>query len=203
MVRFSEVIRDRLGWCPNANTMKTGSRSGTGIALFSGEPRLQERGSPGADMGPNLGYTGYEHTQRGTTIIAAVSAAILLILTITLFLGIEWVALIVLCILVFVLSITSSLTVSLGSGLLRIRFGPLPLVRKSWPVAEIVSVTTVTNPWYYGFGIRWTPSGMLYNVSGKHAIEVLMDDGTMFRIGTDEPEALKNAVERAQESRGS
>ena len=75
----------------------------------------------------------------------------------------------------FVLAIMSRLTVSVSNDSLRIRFGPIGLVpdgvaryrRSSRPPA-------VTNPWYYGFGIRWTPNGTLYNVSGRHAVEILL-----------------------------
>jgi hypothetical protein len=103
---------------------------------------------------------------------------------------------------VFVLAIMSTLTVSAGSGTLAIRFGPVGLVRKSWPLAEIVSVTTVTNPWYYGYGLRITPHGPLYNVSGPHAVEVRLMSGKSFRIGTDEPYTLKQAIDQARNTRG-
>ena len=112
--------------------------------------------------------------------------------------GIVWVAVIVLGIMVFVLLIFSTLTVSAGADSIRIRFGPIGLIQKSWPIPEISSVTTVINPWYYGWGIHWTPHGPLYNVSGRHAVEILLFSGKTFRIGTDEPETLKTAIEQAR-----
>jgi hypothetical protein len=111
--------------------------------------------------------------------------------------GIVWVAVFVLGIMIFVLAICSTLTV-LVDDTLRIRFGPIGVIKKSWPLAEIVSVTTVTNPWYYGWGIHWTPHGLLYNVSGYGAVEVRLLSGRMFRIGTDEPEVLRSAIEQAR-----
>jgi hypothetical protein len=71
------------------------------------------------------------------------------------------------------------------------------LVQKEWPLHEIVSVTPVKNPWYYGFGLRYTPHGWLYNVSGRHAVEVLLESGSKVRIGTDEPEKLARAISHA------
>jgi len=116
--------------------------------------------------------------------------------------GIVWVAIAVLGIMIVVLAICSTLTVSLDNDTLRIRFGPVGLIRKSWPLAEIASVTAVTNPWYYGWGIRWTPRGPLYNVlSGYGAVEILLCSGKTFRIGTGEPESLKLAIEQALHNR--
>jgi len=143
----------------------------------------------------------YEHTQRGTLIIGTVSAAILLILATGYISGPEWITIIVLGIMVFVLTIMSTLTISLMGGILRIRFGPVGLFRKNWPVAEIVSVTEVTNPWYYGYGLRWTPDGRLYNVSGRGAVEILMFSGEKFRIGSDEPDILVKAILSAMEQK--
>ncbi|MEI7858142.1 MAG: hypothetical protein WCH85_11680 [Methanomicrobiales archaeon] len=108
-----------------------------------------------------------------------------------------WVTIAVLGIMIVVLAIFSTLTVSIDYNALRIRFGPVGLIRKSWPLAEIASITAVTNPWYYGWGIRWTPRGPLYNVSGYGAVKVLLLSGKTFRIGTGEPEVLKLAIEHA------
>jgi hypothetical protein len=169
----------------------------TGYGFSAGSPVTKNHGSAGSAGSGLSGGGKYEHTQRGTLIIAAVSAAIILILAISLFAGFVWVTGMVVVILAFVLAICSTLTVSVGGKNLRIRFGPVGLIRKEWPLSEIVSVRTVTNSWYYGWGIRWTPRGPLYNVSGFQAVEVLLVSGKTFRIGTDEPDALKAAIERA------
>ena len=123
---------------------------------------------------------------------------IIIILTSMYLFGIVWVTIFVLGIMIIVLAIFSTLTVSAGEDTLRIRFGPVGLIKKGWPLAEIASVTTVTNPWYYGWGIHWTPNGPLYNVSGFGAVEVRLLSGKTFRIGTDEPEVLRSAIEQAR-----
>lgn len=198
MTRVSEAIREWLGWCPNGNTMNAKNRDGEGSVFPAGSPVVKKPGPSGADRAGIPQGGRYEHTQRGTLIIGAVSAAIILILATMYMSGIVWVAVLVLGIMVFVLSICSTLTVSAGADILRIRFGPIGLIQKSWPIPEIASVTTVINPWYYGWGIHWTPHGPLYNVSGRHAVEILLFSGKTFRIGTDEPEALKTAIEQAR-----
>lgn len=201
MFRVSEVIRGWLGWCPNGNGLQAKNRGGAGIGILADNPAKNPI-PPGTD-GPGMPWRGkYEHTQRGTLIIGGVAAAIVFILGMSFIFGLVWVTMAVLAILVFLLAIMSTLTVSAGHDILAIRFGPVGLIRKSWPLTEIVSVTTVTNPWYYGFGIRITPYGPLYNVSGPHAVEVRLMSGKMFRIGTDEPYALKQAIDLARNTRG-
>jgi hypothetical protein len=195
MMRVSEVIRGWLGWCPNGHTMNATSRD-PGYGFFTGSQVMKSPGASGSEGAGGPDSDTYEHTQKGSLIICAVSAAIILILALAYIFGPEWVALSVACILIVVLAIMSTLTVSISDGLLRIRFGPVGLIRKSWPVSEIVMVKTVTNSWYYGWGIRVTPYGPLYNVSGFKAVEVLLVSGKSFRIGTDEPDALKAAIER-------
>jgi hypothetical protein len=45
-----------------------------------------------------------------------------------------------------------------------------------------------------GWGIRITTRGMLYNVSGRDAVEIRLDDGRRFRLGTDDPNGLVAAL---------
>jgi len=198
ITRISEIIHDWTGWCPNGHTMNTRKRSNADFCIRASNPQVHSSGPSGTN-GADMPWGGkYEHTQRGTLLIGAVSAAIIVILATTYLFGIEWVAIIVLGMMVFLLAIMSTLTASVGDDTVRIRFGPIGLIHKSWPISEIVSVTTVTNQWIYGWGIRWTPHGPLYNISGSHAVEILMYSGKKVRIGTDEPEALKTAIEKAR-----
>ena len=60
--------------------------------------------------------------------------------------------------------------------------------------AYIAIVTQVRNRWWWGFGIRWTPHGWMWNISGLDAVELTYHNGKKFRIGTDEPEALLEAL---------
>jgi hypothetical protein len=129
--------------------------------------------------------------------IIAVLAIIVIILAMTLLFGPLLIPLTVLFLLVVTVLCFATLTVTIEDGAVHIRFGPLGIIRREWPVREIVAVARVTNPWYYGYGIRWTPYGPLYNVSGSHAIEILLSSGDRVRIGTDEPEALAEAINRA------
>jgi hypothetical protein len=65
-----------------------------------------------------------------------------------------------------------------------IYFG-IGLIRKRITLQNIVSVEEVKNPWYYGWGIRLIPNGMLYNIGGFKAVEIKFKDATSsIRIGT-------------------
>jgi hypothetical protein len=138
----------------------------------------------------------YEHTQVGYLIIIAILAAVVLIGIILATTGINWIAIAVVIILVIVLILFSSSTVSILEDNLEVRFGP-GLIRKSFKLADIVSSQIVKNPWYYGWGIRVTSHGLLYNVSGFYAVEIALKRGSKFRIGTDVPDKLKTAIDQA------
>jgi hypothetical protein len=138
----------------------------------------------------------YAHTQKGILIIIAILAAIVLISAIMIAAGINWITIAVLIILFAVLALFSKLTVIIWQDKLEVRFGP-GLIRKYFKLEEIISCRIVKNPWYYGWGIRITPNGSLYNVSGFYAVEIALITGSKFRIGTDVPDELKNAIDLA------
>jgi hypothetical protein len=68
------------------------------------------------------------------------------------------------------------------------------MIRRTIALADIQSVRTVRNPWYYGWGLRLIPGGWMWNVSGLDAVELKLRSGKLFRIGTDEPELLRSAI---------
>jgi hypothetical protein len=87
----------------------------------------------------------------------------------------------------------SSLTVEISDGELRFHFGP-GFWQKRFALTEVAAADVTRSSWWEGWGIRITPRGMLYNVSGTDAVEVKLRSGQRFRIGTDEPEALAQAL---------
>jgi hypothetical protein len=90
----------------------------------------------------------------------------------------------------------SSLTVEIADGELRIHFGP-GFWRKRYSLADVTGADVTRSSWWEGWGIRITPRGMLYNVSGTGAVEIKLRSGQRFRIGTDEPEVLAQALRMA------
>lgn len=195
MARIADIIHGWLGWCPNGHAMQVKQSGDPGTVYLAGNARVPIPGDAGGTgKSPNRRY---EHTQRGSVILAAVGTAIILILLSMLIFEPVIVPVLVLIILIIVLAIMSRLTVSITDDHVKIRFGPVGLVHKEWPLADIISATPVTNQWIYGWGIRWTPHGPLYNVAGSQAVEILLQSGKKVRIGTDEPEALCRALQKA------
>ena len=90
-----------------------------------------------------------------------------------------------------------TLTIHIDGRALRWYFGP-GVLKKSIPLGDIAAHQIVRNPVWYGWGIRYTPHGWLYNVSGLHAVEIRRGDGTALRLGTDEPERLAAALATAR-----
>jgi hypothetical protein len=142
----------------------------------------------------------YEHTQVGYLIIASIAAVMVLIGVILANTGINWIAIGVLVVIAVALVLFSSLTVVIWEEELEVRFGPGP-IRKRFKLNEIESCQVVKNHWYYGWGIRLTPHGVLYNVSGFYAVEIKLRTGNKFRIGTDVPQELEEATRKAINSR--
>lgn len=131
----------------------------------------------------------YEHTQRAGWILRG---PIVIAISVSAYMGFgyhQYEGFAVIAILLMIAYLFGSLTVSLDSERLRLRFGPGP-VRRSFRIAEIKSVGVVRNKWYYGVGIHPTPHGMLYNIGGLDGIELLLLSGRKVRIGTDEPRRL-------------
>ena len=87
----------------------------------------------------------------------------------------------------------SSLTIEITGEELTHYFGP-GFWKKRYQLSDIESVEVVRNSWIYGWGIRLTPHGWLYNVSGLEAVQIQLRSGRKFRIGTDEPHDLKDAI---------
>jgi hypothetical protein len=138
----------------------------------------------------------YEHTQVGYVIVVAIVAVMVLLGTFLATSGVNWIAVAVLVVIAAVLVLFPSLTVVIGEDELEVRFGP-GAVRKRIKLNEIESCQAVTIPWYYGWGIRLTPRGLLFRVSGLHAVDVKLMTGSTFRIGTDVPQELEEAIRQA------
>ena len=95
--------------------------------------------------------------------------------------------------LIIVLWLFGSLTVEVSGEELRHYFGP-GFWKKTYLLQDIETSKQVRNSWIFGWGIRITPHGWLYNVSGLDAVQIQLSSGKTFRIGTDDPKGLLEAV---------
>ena len=142
----------------------------------------------------------YEHTQVGYLIIVVVVAAMVAIGIILATAGINWIAIVVLVVLAVALVSFPSLTVVIWEEEVVVQFGPRS-IRKRFKLNEIQSCQAVKIPWYYGWGIRLTPHGILFRVSGFQAVEINLRTGKRYLIGTDVPQELEEAIRQAINSR--
>lgn len=138
----------------------------------------------------------YEYTQVGYLIIVAIAATMVLIGIILANTGINWIAIGVLIIIAIALVLFPSLTVVIREEELEVKFGS-GLIRKRFKLSEIQSCKVAKYPWYYGWGIRLIPHGILFRVSGFHAVELQLVTGKNFGIGTDAPQELEAAIQQA------
>jgi hypothetical protein len=137
---------------------------------------------------------GYQHTQPGYVVLALIGIGSLVLLTITTAGGVSKEYLFIgLLLSLVVLLLFAWLTTMVRGGVLYVSFG-IGLIQRAVHVSEIQTCSVVQNPWYYGVGIHLTPHGWLYNVSGARAVEVTLTSGRAFRVGTDEPEELYQAL---------
>jgi hypothetical protein len=135
----------------------------------------------------------YEHTQVGLVTIAAVGAGIVIGIVGAIATGQPGPALVAI-LLIVVLAQAATLTTRVDDGVLEVRMG-IGLVRRRIDLRDVARVDVVRTLWIWGWGIRWTPYGWLWNVSGTRGIQLTYRSGRRFRIGSDEPERLAAAVD--------
>jgi len=140
----------------------------------------------------------YKHTQIGYLVIFALFAATIIFGTILTKESFNYPILGFMILILLLLISFVTLQVVIDEKYLKIKFG-YGIHKKRFLLQDIVSVKAVKNHWYYGWGIRvWLwPYMLIYNVSGFDAVEIRMKDKKIFRIGTDEPQNLKQAISQS------
>lgn len=93
------------------------------------------------------------------------------------------------------------MTTSVTSESIKVSFG-IGIINKSIQLNRIMNIGNVRNPWYYGWGIRLIPGGMLYNISGSDGIEIKFNDTErVLRIGSKDSMKLKLEIEKRLSSK--
>jgi hypothetical protein len=138
-------------------------------------------------------------TQTGTYSILVLLPCLILCIALLFFTGFKETIMIVIfsfCILSFLicLLIFYKMTIIIDDTHLTFIMG-IGLIRKSFLLSDIESCTDVRNSPLWGIGIRMTPSGWLYNVSGLGAVELSFKNRkSRIRIGSDRPGEIAEAV---------
>ena len=151
--------------------------------------------------------TSYKHTQIGYLMLVVASAVLVLFAWLQIAAraeppsvnsGTNFAFTAIMVLILFILASFTTLTASIDKNCLRVKFG-YGIFRKKFLLSEIVSAKQVKNHLYYGWGIRlWLwPKMWIYNVSGFDAVEIIMRNGRIYRIGTDVPSELEVAIKQA------
>ena len=95
----------------------------------------------------------------------------------------------------------SRLTTEVRDDGVYVRFAPFHRSFRRIPFTDLTDVqATGYSPLRYGgWGIRWSPSGVAYTVSGKSGIRLERDGDHSVFVGSDDPDELLAAVQEASE----
>ena len=137
----------------------------------------------------------YQHRQAGTVFLVLFAVVLLFVVTVAdLGKNLGW-FLFTCGLLTAIALLFGSLTVMIRDGALSCRFG-VGLIRRQFALVDITAVSAVRNHWHYGWGVRLTPGGWMFNVIGLDAVEITLVSGKRFRIGTNEPQQLVQAIQQ-------
>ena len=130
----------------------------------------------------------YKHTQIGYLMIFIFAIITLLFGSIFILSNFDKILPPMFILILLIIASFSTLSVFIDNNYLRIRFS-YGIFRKKFLLSEIVSAKIVKNHWYYGWGIRlwFRPYMWIFNVSGFDAVEIILKNKKIYRIGTDEP----------------
>ena len=89
------------------------------------------------------------------------------------------------------------LTIQVYEGEIKLIYG-IGLIQFRKTILAYDDVAEVKTPWYYGFGIRLTPMGWLYNIQGSQAIRLTYIGADKIQkniiIGTQFPNRLMRCI---------
>lgn len=136
----------------------------------------------------------YEQVQRGKLLwlafVFVVFEAVILAVVGDELMGIALVATLAgVGLIVITIIVASTLTVTVTTDEVVLRFG-WGWPRKRIQRTDILAHHPVRNSWILGWGIRWFPGGTMWNVWGLDAVELELNTGRRFRIGTDDVDGL-------------
>lgn len=138
------------------------------------------------------GITEYSHTQRGILQpVLLVSAAVVLVLA-PVVRGETPLPVVLVSLVAFFILLSfafARLTVRDEGKRLAVRFGPLPLFRKTIPYAAMTGVDRERSTFSTGWGIHWTRRGWLWNIGGFDCVRIDTGATSLF-VGTDDPDRL-------------
>ena len=151
--------------------------------------------------------TTYKHTQIGYLMVVVALAVLVLFVWVQITAraeppsvnsGTNFAVTAIMAFILLILASFTTLTTSIDKNCFRIKFGYGIFARK-FALNQIASVQSVKNHWYYGWGVRvwFWPYMRIYSISGFDAVEMIMRNGKIYRVGTDAPRELEIAIKQA------
>jgi hypothetical protein len=135
----------------------------------------------------------YRHTQIGWGIILILGSLTILIYFTNL--G-DNVSIFTSTVLLLAIAMFSKLTVTVDQTYVRLIFGLFGFPRRKFKLTAVESCRPVKHlSFAISLGIHFGFKQSLYNVSGPHAVALLMKNERKVNIGTDEPEKLSRVIE--------
>lgn len=135
----------------------------------------------------------YRHTQIGYVVLVLLGIGIAALLLLTPAGGLTVLEAGIGVVLVLALILFGTITIDINEEKFSFWFG-VGLIRKMIPLSQIEGCSRMSYPWYYGWGIRYTPSGWLFNVSGQTAVSLTLKNGKKLQVGTDDADELCKVV---------
>lgn len=132
----------------------------------------------------------YQHTQRAWLMMAALFTVALATMLLPAQASYSFLLAIIFALLGIIFG---KLTAIVTENYVKASFG-LSLFSRKIPFEDIETTEVVRNLWLMGWGIRFIGNGTMFNVSGLDAVELRLKNGKVFRIGTDEPQRLNEAI---------
>lgn len=136
----------------------------------------------------------YRHVQVSGLALFILIPILLFSTTLILANEVRWVVLTPFLLAAFILFNFLWQTIEVDQQAVRVRFGP-GLVRFTFSLQEIENLCIVQSSRSELWEGRSTTRGMLLNIYGQDTVELDMSNGSLVRVGTDEPEKLAKVIE--------
>jgi len=141
----------------------------------------------------------YRHTQYGILmgVVFLVTGVLIGYVALAIIAEGRWgSAIVMICLYVFGVASFHSFTIEISDEKLKFRFG-IGIIQKSYFIGEIRSVKEVVNPWYYFWGVKSIPGGWFYAIAPGEAIEIILKNGEIIQLGTNQSKMLKETIDTA------
>jgi hypothetical protein len=142
----------------------------------------------------------YRHTQYGALMFVVFLITGVLIAVVALAIIAEdrmLAAIVMICVYLLGLGMFYSFTIEISEGKLKFWFG-IGIIRKTYALSEVQSTKEVDNPWYYFWGVKSISGGWLWAIAPGTAVEIVLKNGRIVHLGTNQPKKLKRAIDTAR-----